>query len=118
MKRWLFYAGPENYLDSRGERDFADTTREWEWSAEPEVSKGDVVLLYRKSLSKVSIDTIVRLTGIPKEKAQGLRHKGIGSDIPSVWKVVASAQSRLAPGERFASLGHSRELIRPSRSQS
>ncbi len=103
MKRWLFYAGPENYLDSRGERDFADTTREWEWSAEPEVSKGDVGLLYRKSLSKVSIDTIGRLTGIPKEKAQGLRHKGIGSDIPSVWKVVASAQESSGPWRAISS---------------
>jgi hypothetical protein len=51
MKYWLFYAGPENYLSEDGERQF---TGELVWSSAPEVSPGDLALLYRRSLSKVT----------------------------------------------------------------
>ena len=48
MGYWLFYAGPENYLCERGERDFAN--EEGPWSGAVGVRAGDVAVLYRKRL--------------------------------------------------------------------
>ena len=43
QKFWLFYAGPENYLNENGERDYQG---EILWSCEPGTRKGDLILLY------------------------------------------------------------------------
>jgi len=43
QKFWLFYAGPENYLDENGESDYQG---EILWSCEPGTRKGDLILLY------------------------------------------------------------------------
>jgi len=86
MKYWLFYAGPENYLPEDGERNF---TGELVWSSAPEVSPGDLALLYRRSLSKVTVQMMVEGTGMPVETADAIRRKGIGSDIVALWKVTS-----------------------------
>ena len=49
QKFWLFYAGPENYLDEKGE---CDHQGEILWSCEPGTRKGDLILLYRKSINQ------------------------------------------------------------------
>jgi len=83
MKYWLFYAGPENYLSEDGERQF---TGELVWSSAPEVSPGDLALLYRRSLSKVTVQMMVEGTGMPVEIAEVIKREGIGSDIAALWQ--------------------------------
>jgi hypothetical protein len=87
MKRWLFYAGPENYLSNQGERDF--TNAQGTWSSSREVRPGDLVLLYRKTLTKTSAADMVHLTGMSLDTAEALRRRGIGSDIADVWQAVS-----------------------------
>jgi predicted RNA-binding protein with PUA-like domain len=94
MRYWLFYAGPENYLSEQGERDFAQG--EWEWSGVPEVSKGDLALLYRKSVTRISAKALVELVGMPIETAHELKRKGIGSDISVLWQVQSANRGPLA----------------------
>jgi len=86
MKYWLFYAGPENYLSEDGERQF---TGELVWSSAPEVSPGDLALLYRRSLSKVTVQMMVEGTGMPVETAEAIKRQGIGSDIAALWRVTS-----------------------------
>ena len=86
MKYWLFYAGPENYLSEDGERNF---TGELVWSSAPEISPGDLALLYRRSLSKVTVQMMVEGTGMPVETAEAIKRQGIGSDIVALWQVTS-----------------------------
>jgi hypothetical protein len=86
VKVWLFYAGPENYLDQDGEREFAGV---FQWSSAPGVSAGDLVLLYRRSLTKVPTSLLVEVTGMALEVAQHVRRSEIGSDIAAVWRVTS-----------------------------
>ena len=68
------------------ERNF---TGELVWSSAPEVSPGDLALLYRRSLSKVTVQMMVEGTGMPVETADAIRRKGIGSDIVALWQVTS-----------------------------
>ena len=86
MRAWLFYAGPENYLDSRGEVEFA---RELVWSAVPQVNIGDRALLYRRSLGKLTAEQLARYANMPLPLAQTLRKTGVGSDLFALWEVTA-----------------------------
>ncbi len=95
MRYWLFYAGPENYLSDQGERDFSNT--EWVWSGPREATQGDLALLYRKSLSRLSANEMAQSTGMPMEKAEELKRRGIGSDIPALWQVTTGDQGALGP---------------------
>lgn len=111
MRYWLFYAGPENYLSEQGERDF--TNIEVVWSSVPDVAKGDQVLLYRKSLSDWSLNTMVELTGMSIKKAQELKRKGIGSDIPSVWEVVSGNLGCLGKWQTSCAVRHQANINPP-----
>lgn len=93
IKHWLFYAGPENYLSERGEIDF--NRGKWHWSASPEVAMGDLVLLYRRSMARLTVDAIVEMTGMPERTAQELKRKPIGSDIAAIWEVVSGNRGPL-----------------------
>jgi hypothetical protein len=90
MGYWLFYAGPENYLSERGERDF--TAEQGLWSGAPSVREGDLAALYRKSLSKLSVEQMSELTGMSRQLATEVKDRHIGSDIPLVWRIVSGDQ--------------------------
>ena len=70
QKFWLFYAGPENYLDENGERDYQG---EILWSCEPGTRKGDLILLYRKSINHLTVNTLIRRFKMTKEVAQDIK---------------------------------------------
>src|SRR3990172_63364 len=78
QKFWLFYAGPENYLDENGERDYQG---EIFWSCEPETRKGDLILLYRKSINQLTVNLLISKFNMTKELAQDIKKKGVGKDI-------------------------------------
>jgi hypothetical protein len=87
MRYWLFYAGPENYLVATGERD--SSREELLWSAAPEVAPRDLALLYRTSVSRLSVNEMVRLAGMSTDVAKQLKAQRIGSDIPLLWEVIS-----------------------------
>lgn len=74
QKFWLFYAGPENYLDENGERDYQG---EILWSCEPGTRKGDLILLYRKSINNLTVNTLIRRFKMTKEVAQDIKKRGV-----------------------------------------
>jgi len=87
MRRlWLFYAGPENVLDRTGVRQFAGHLR---WSCTPDVAAGDVAILYRPSLGKISATAMVEAFGMSTEIAQTVKRQAIGSDLAAVWRVTS-----------------------------
>jgi hypothetical protein len=90
MGHWLFYAGPENYLCAHGERNFA--AEEGLWSGASGVRNGDLAALYRKSLSKVSIEQMRELTGMSLQLAAEVKQRQIGSDILLIWRIVSGDQ--------------------------
>ena len=86
MSAWLFYAGPENYLDSQGEVAFS---QELVWSATPQVRVGDTALLYRRSLGKLTAERLAKDAHMPLALAQTLKTSGIGSDLAALWEVTS-----------------------------
>jgi hypothetical protein len=86
MTRWLFYAGPENYLDTTGVRTFVE---DWTWSCEAETVAGDLALLYRRSLKEVSVKQLVERLGMSRDAAKVVKASDIGSDIAAVWRVTS-----------------------------
>jgi len=94
MSAWLFYAGPENYLDARGEVEFA---HELLWSAAPQVKIGDTALLYRRSLGKLTAERLAKDANMPLALAQTLRKSGIGSDLVALWEVMSLNEGPLGP---------------------
>jgi hypothetical protein len=89
QKFWLFYAGPENYLDENGEIDYQG---EILWSCEPGTRKGDLILLYRKSINQLTIDALIRSFGMTKEVAQDIKKRGVGKDISALWQAVSDSK--------------------------
>lgn len=92
---WLFYSGPENYLDKHGERDF--TSGRFLWSCAKGTAKGDLALLYRRSLTRASAKDMVSEGLISEKKAEELKGTRIGSDIPILWQVTSGNKGPLAP---------------------
>jgi len=86
QKFWLFYAGPENYLDENGVRSLQG---EVFWSCEPETRKGDLILFYRKSINQLSVNTLTRRFKMTKEVAQDIKKREVGKDISALWQVVS-----------------------------
>jgi hypothetical protein len=95
QKFWLFYAGPENYLDKNGERDYQG---EILWSCEPGTRKGDLILLYRKSINNLNINTLIRRFKMKKEVAQDIKKRGVGKDISSLWRAKSDGKRQLSWG--------------------
>jgi hypothetical protein len=92
MTPWLFYAGPENYLDTAGIRTFAG---DYIWSCEPDTAAGDLALLYRRSLKEVSAKQLVERLGMSRDTATVVKATDIGSDIAAVWRVTSGNVGRL-----------------------
>jgi hypothetical protein len=90
MGNWLFYAGPENYLGADGERSLGTETVLW--SGAPGGRKGDLAALYRRSLTKVSVEQLREMTGMTVQRAREVKRRQIGSDIPLVWRIVSGDQ--------------------------
>ena len=91
QKFWLFYAGPENYLDENGVRSLQG---EVFWSCEPETRKGDLILLYRKSINQLSVNTLTRQFKMTKEVAQDIKKREVGKDISAVCQAVSNSKRR------------------------
>jgi len=91
---WIFYAGPENYLNEYGERDFLG---EMLWSCEPETRAGDLALLYRKSINHLSTGTLMRKFSMTREAAEDVKRREIGKDISAVWKVTSGNLGPFSP---------------------
>ncbi len=86
QKIWLFFAGPENWLDEAGERDFSGDIL---WSCETDTRPGDLALLYRKSIDHLTADDLVKTFDMKRELAEDLKARGVGKDIAAVWKVLS-----------------------------
>jgi len=71
MGNWLFYAGPENYLGADGERSLGTETVLW--SGAPGGRKGDLAALYRRSLTKVSVEQLREMTGMTVQRAREVK---------------------------------------------
>lgn len=95
QKFWLFYAGPENYLDENGESDYQG---EILWSCEPGTRKGDLILLYRKSINNLTVNTLIRRFKMTKEVAQDIKKRGVGKDISALWRAVSNGKRQLLWG--------------------
>ena len=67
---WLFYSGPENYRDKHGERDL--TSGRFLWSCAKGTAKGDLALLYRRSLTGASIKEMINEGLISQRRAEEL----------------------------------------------
>ncbi len=86
---WLFYAGPENYLFEGGA---CDLPRETFWSCERETKRGDLILVYRKSMDQLSVSYLVRQFGMSEDVAKRLKKTRIGKDFPVIWEATSDAK--------------------------
>jgi hypothetical protein len=95
QKFWLFYAGPENYLNENGERDYQG---EILWSCEPGTRRGDLILIYRKSINNLTANTLTRRFKMAKDVAQDIKKRGVGKDISALWRAVSDSKRQLLLG--------------------
>ena len=95
QKFWLFYAGPENYLDENGEREFQG---EILWSCEPGTRKDDLILLYRKSINQLSVNALMRTFNMTEKAARDVKERGVGKDIAALWQAVSNSKRQFCWG--------------------
>ncbi len=93
QKFWLFYAGPENYLDENGEREYRGRIF---WSCEPQTRKGDLILLYRKSINQLTANDLNQKFKMTREAAQDIKKRGVGKDVSALWQAVADSKRRFS----------------------
>jgi hypothetical protein len=91
-KYWLFYAPPETYLSQRG---IVDLPQHAFWSCEPDTKRGDLILVYRRSMSHLKVDDLVREFGMARDVATNVKQARIGMDFPVIWE--ASSNARATP---------------------
>ena len=113
QKFWLFYAGPENYLDENGERDFQGETL---WSCEPGTRKGDLILLYRKSINQLSVNALIRTFNMTEKVARDIKARGVGKDVAALWQAVSNSRRQFGWGWRYGC--YVREIRKLNRSVS
>ena len=89
-KFWLFYAGHENYLCSSGIRDLPQETF---WSCESETKKGDFILVYRKSMNRLSVEFLTREFDMPRQVATRVKQSKVGKDFPAIWEATTDAKA-------------------------
>lgn len=89
QKLWLFYAGPENYLDENGEHDFQGKKF---WSCESGTRKGDLILLYRKSINQLTVNALICRFKMKREVAQDIKKRRVGKDISALWQAVSNSR--------------------------
>jgi hypothetical protein len=110
MNRWLFYAGPENFLDRAGVRQFPG---HWRWSCTPDVAPGDLAILYRRSLGKMSPAAMVEAFGMTVEVAQAVKRQAIGSDLAGVWRVTSGNLGPLHDWDASCDVEHLADIQPP-----
>lgn len=88
-KYWLFYAGPENYLFQDGVRDLP---RQALWSCQPETRRGDLILVYRRSMNHLTVDDLVQEFRMPRLVATNVKKARIGMDFPVIWEATSNAK--------------------------
>jgi hypothetical protein len=110
MNHWLFYAGPENFLDRTGVRQFAG---HWRWSCTPDVESGDLAILYRRSLTKLSVAAMVEAFGMTTDVAQAVKSQSIGSDLAAVWRVTSGNLGPLHEWDASCDVEHVADIQPP-----
>ena len=88
-KYWLFYAGTENYLCDKGVREFPDKLF---WSCEPETKKGDLIVLYRKSMNQISVKSLIKSFNMTSNVATEIKKMGLGKDISAIWRAESDSR--------------------------
>ena len=111
QKIWLFFAGPENWLDEGGERDFSGDIL---WSCETHTRPGDLALLYRKSIDHLTSDDLVKMFNMKRELAEDLKARGLGKDISTVWKVISVKRWFLPMGWKWTAGCWVQQILRIS----
>lgn len=66
------------------------------WSGAPGVCEGDLAVLYRKSMSRVSVEEMTELAGMRPQLAAEVKQRRIGSDIPLIWRIISGDQGPFA----------------------
>ena len=87
---WLFYAGPENYLCSSGVRDLQQDAF---WSCESETQKGDLILVYRKSMNQLSVEFLTSEFAMLRQVATRVKQSKVGKDFPAIWEATTDAKA-------------------------
>lgn len=95
---WLFYAGPENYLCASGVQELNE---EIFWSCESETRKGDLILLYRKSINQRTAKSLSSDFQMPLDVAKRLKQSKVGKDFPAIWEARENAQKRSGWGWEY-----------------
>jgi len=80
------------YLSHRG---IVDLPQHAFWSCEPETKRGDLILVYRRSMNHLRVDDLVREFGMTREIATNVKQARIGMDFPVIWE--ASSNARATP---------------------
>jgi hypothetical protein len=88
---WLFYAGPENYLFEGGVRDLPT---EAFWSCEPEVRQGDPILVYRKSKTRLTVNSLMNSFGMSRDTAVSVCQMNVGKDFPVIWEATSNSKRK------------------------
>jgi len=86
------YSGPENYLNEKGECDHQGKIL---WSCESGTRKGDLIILYRKSINQLTVDALIRRFKMTIEVAQDIKRRGVGKDISALWQAVSNSKRQL-----------------------
>lgn len=110
MNHWLFYEGPENFLDCTGARQLAGQLR---WSCTPDVASGDVAIPYRRSVAKTSVAAMVEAFGMAAEVAQAVKRQAIGSDLAAVWRVTSGNLGPLHDWDASCDVEHLADIRPP-----
>ena len=72
-----------------------DLPREAFWSCERETKRGDLILVYRRSMDQLSVNYIVRHFGMLEDVTKRLKKTRIGKDFPVIWEATSDAKRKL-----------------------
>jgi hypothetical protein len=91
------------------------------------MKRGDLALLYRKSMKKLTPQDLTEMLHIPLEQAVELKRHDIGSDVAAIWEITAGDQgpiqgweitclirhlARIQPPLRLSELKSTKELLK------
>ncbi len=72
-----------------------DLPREAFWSCERDTKRGDLILVYRTSTNRLSVDRLVREFGMAENVAKRVKKAGIGKDFRVIWEATCDAKRKL-----------------------
>jgi len=79
------------------------------------MKRGDLALLYRKSLKKFSPQELSQMLHMSLEHAKELKRHDVGSDIADVWEVIAGDQGPMPGWESSCLIRHVATIQPPVR---